>query len=502
MSLVIIDLDSWVKLNSLEIKRYGSSGSVFLALSPCAFYFLEESKVNYIHFHNIVSKEIFRDLLLEVYNTTRLKNKSNSYFDGFFRNIAQKISRNLYLETLVDFIFKGKYTKIVLITDRTRDYEKSIDFTTVIRLKGEKNTLVKKQKLFFKYDFLQMCKKLLYKIRGVNLYYDWQFIAYKVKKKNVVVKRQTIIFNIENQYSKYISDKLVKFEVDTKLIGLTNYFTFLRSEIYLAILEYRKRNKVYFYQHGSYLYKNIFMKYAEVNMADINFVFNDYTKNYFQSLGAKRVYTTGSILFNKMIKEKEKEYDFLYITQGHDYLGDTQYVDFENSLHSFDGYELYQRHKSIIKLFGEGFKDKKIIIRVHPCVVTNGVYVPFWELAESYSNITIDIDIPMHTLIEKSKYIISDYFTTEFINRELHYKRDIILFQGAPTPLPKETIEDMKKMFILIDTVKDLKEKIKNIEDITNNRKRYNDIIEYYSSKKCDTKEEVLNILKKEFYGR
>ena len=37
------------------------------------------------------------------------------------------------------------------------------------------------------------------------------------------------------------------------------------------------------------------------------------------------------------------------------------------------------------------------------------------------------------------------YFSSEFINRELHYKRDIILFQGKPTPLPEETIEDMKK---------------------------------------------------------
>ncbi len=162
-------------------------------------------------------------------------------------------------------------------------------------------------------------------------------------------------------------------------------------------MEYKKSNKLYFFQHGSYLYKNLFLKYSEINLADINFVFNDYTKKLFEDLGAKKVYSVGSILFNKKIKERKKKYDFLYITQGHDYTGNMQYVDFPNSLHSFDGYELYQRHKNIIKLFGEKFKDKKIIIRVHPTVVTNGVYVPFWELARPYKNITIDVSIQFNS---------------------------------------------------------------------------------------------------------
>ena len=84
----------------------------------------------------------------------------------------------------------------------------------------------------------------------------------------------------------------------------------------------------------------------------------------------------------------------------------------------------------------------------------------------------------------------------------MHYKRDIILFKGVPTPLPEKTIEDMKKMFILIDTLEDLKEKVANIEKIAKNRKRYDDIIEYYSSKKCDTKKVVTQILEKELNAR
>jgi len=52
-----------------------------------------------------------------------------------------------------------------------------------------------------------------------------------------------------------------------------------------------------------------------------------------------------------------------------------------------------------------------------------------------------------------------------------------------------------------VDTIDDLEDKVKNIENITKNRKRYDDIIEYYSSKKCDTKKLVLEILKKELNG-
>ena len=87
-------------------------------------------------------------------------------------------------------------------------------------------------------------------------------------------------------------------------------------------------------------------------------------------------------------------------------------------------------------------------------------------------------------------------------NKKLYYKRDIILFQGSPLQLPKETIEDMKKMFILVNTVYELEDKVNNIEEITKDRKRYDDIIVYYSSKKCDTKKVVTKILEKELNER
>jgi len=256
-------------------------------------------------------------------------------------------------------------------------------------------------------------------------------------------------------------------------------------------------------QHGSYLQENIFLKYNEIYPADISFVFNDFTKKLFEKRGANKVYSVGSINFNYPIVDREKVFDFLYIVYCTSYSYSGVYVGSKINLLSMDANNIFNRHKAIIELFGTKFKDKKICIKIQPGIFMGTMmYVPFLELSKDYRNITIEFTVPIRELISKSKYIISDYFSSEFINRELHYKKDIILFQGSPLPLPEDTLEDMKKMFILVDTIDDLKEKVENIEEITNDRKRYDDIIEYYSSKKCDTKKVVTEILEKELNAR
>jgi hypothetical protein len=265
-----------------------------------------------------------------------------------------------------------------------------------------------------------------------------------------------------------------------------------------------KKNSVptIFFQHGNYIYAHFFLKNCEIEPASINFVINDYTNQLFQLSGAKNVVTIGSTNFNQPILEKNKKFDYLYITYNSNYIGNGSYVESKDCLYSFDGYEIYQRHKSIIEYFGIHLKSKKICIKMHPLIISVGLYAPVIELSKRYKNITIDFSTSMQKLIEESKLIISDYFSSEFLNREIHYKRDIILFKGAPIPLPISTLEDMTKMFILVDTVDDLKETVENIKEITKNRKRYDDIIEYYSSKECDTKKIVTKVLKKEFDGR
>ena len=528
MKLILLDLISPVNKNIFE----DYNQELFLPITPYSRYICEILKLEIINFHDFVSQEKFRNDVLDIlYDFKHILQSIDQKYLAFFYQSTKYISYFYFLDNINKILleYKSKHYKIEYMTDRMM-LDKNIgglnnnlslidivfNFDRIIRLKKRKirieNTIFT---TFKKVNFIKLFK-LLNKVTKKKLKYDWLYILSNIEYIYInntlpkIVDRNIFYQFLDNKFSlNYkLYDIFVKdLNLPTKLKDSSSvFFTFPLYNDFLIILSLKsKKKKIFMYQHGSYFYHSKYKNYKSLNLqineivpADINFVFNDYTKKIFEDLGAKRVYSVGSILFNKPIKEKKKKFDFLYITQGHDYGGNFQYVDFPNSLHSFDGYGLYQRHKSIIKLFGECFKNKKIIIRVHPTVVTNGVYVPFWELAQEYKNITIDVSTPIHNLIEKSKYIISDYFTTEFINRELHYKRDIILFQGAPTPLPEETIEDMKKMFILVDTVDDLKYKVENIEKITKNRKRYDDIIEYYSSKKCDTKRVVQEIIKKE----
>jgi hypothetical protein len=420
------------------------------------------------------------------------------------------------IDKIKSYIETKHFENVIYITDKKIKHNSTLEnlennlsllsdfikFDKILQIQS--NIIQNKIKLLDKvkkYSLGQFFKKFYSKLIKNNLKYDWMALNLSSNNVEVIVNSQLVEFNIDITKMNYIKNIKLNYTIQKSKSKIFNLLTFMQKDVINKVINL-KNHDLYFFQHGSYLYKNIFIKYFEIEHAKINFVFNNYTKLLFENLGAKEVHSVGSIYFNQKVKERKKEFNFLYITQVHDYTGNLQYVDFSNSLHSFDGYELYQRHKSIIELFGTKFKDKKIIIRVHPGLLTIGVYVPFWELAEPYPNVTIDVSIPIHTLVEKSQYIISDYFTTEFINRELHYKRDIILFQGAPTPLPEETLEDMKKMFILVDTVEDLEEKVRNIENIIKDRQRYDDIIEYYSSKKCDTKKVVTEILEKELNER
>lgn len=533
IKLIVLDIMSKIDINNLN--KYNNA--IFLPLTPYSIYICELLNVKVINFHDKISQIKFRDNIFDILNEYKLfiEKQGIEYFSLFYKS-CQYISYFHYLDNIKDILsnYKNMNYEVIYITDREDKNIKEFNilsnnntlvdkvfyFDNILRFK-KTDVSMKENKLskFLKKINPVSLKKLSNKIKKIKYYYDWLYIS---PKSNKIYFNHTLnstpnielfnnFFKDNFQLSNQIFDLFTKdIKIPTNINGeTTNFFTFpLIKNFYIMIALNKIGQKIYMYQHGSYYYHlkhkyksyNLFLN--EVLLSDINFVFNDYTKKLFENLGAKKVFSVGSMLFNKPIKKRKKEYDFLYITQGHDYLGNLQYVDFPNSLHSFDGYELYQRHKSIIELFGTKFKDKKIIIRVHPTVLTNGVYVPFWELAESYPNITVDVSIPIHTLIEKSQYIVSDYFTSEFINRELHYKRDILLFQGAPTPIPEETIEDMKKMFILVDTVEDLEEKVKNIEIITKDRPRYDNIIEYYSSKKCDTKKVVTEILKKELNAR
>ena len=513
--IVIVDIKhiSSIDIATDKIKQY--QNKQIIALTPYSFYLLDSLNLEYKTLHSYVSTEVFRDRVLS--NINLIEKNLESECRGLLVDLIRYMSFIEYERTIKYILELSNVSDIIYITD-IKNIEYDLTNNTSI-LSTLNNTNIKwilipriDNKILIKLNNISLKKiiaKLVGKLLNIEIHYDWENFVWLIFRYSVLthsfkqkekIKSACKKINLDQitleSFYKIPVENLFKKRVIQE--GGVVFKTWLSSaDSHFNILN----RKAFFYQHGNYFYKNIILKYSEIIPADVNFVFNGYTKKLFENLGVKKVYSVGSILCNKTIKERKKEYDFLYITQGHDYMGNSQYVDFSNSLHSFDGCELYQRHKAIIELFGTKFKDKQILIRVHPVVITTGVYVPFWELSELYSNITIDVNMSMHILIEKSRYIMSDYFTSGFINRELHYKRDIILFEGAPTPLPEETVEDMKKMFILVNSVDSLSKTISNIGIITKNRKRYDNIIEYYSSKRCDTKKVVVKTIERRVKG-
>ena len=521
--IVIVDIKHISSEDIFAEKIKQHNNKQIIALNPYSFYLLDNLNIEYETLHSYVSAELFRNRVLS--NINLIEKSFTREYKNLLLVLINYISFIEYERTIKYILESLRISKIFYITDlENRDYDstnntslfntiKNIDIKWIIipRITNKKtnNNLYK----FNKNLLRKLLTKLFSRLFNIKILYDWENFIWLILKRSIfsfsygqeiknnnnsnidILKKITFdsfymiqieeIFNRFTLQQKNIQSKERNIFFKTWLLNMDDYHSILNS-------------KIFFYQHGNYFYKNIKLKYAEIAPKGINFVFNDYTKKLFNELGANKVHSVGSLKFQKNIKPKKIKYDYLYITQGHDYLGNLQYVDFDNSLHNFDGYELYQRHRGIIELFGTEFKDQTILIKVHPLVLNTGVYVPFWELALNYSNIKIDVISSMHELIEQSKYIISDYISSEFINREIHYKKDIILFSGAPTPLPENTLQDMSKMYILVKNIHDVSSTIKDIQDISKKRQRNDQVIEYYSSKKINTKKAVTQIINNE----
>jgi hypothetical protein len=543
--IVILDIAKRLKVNNFndKLKTIIRQNDLFLSLTPYSSYILSSQSLEFSTFHTIISKEEFKkNILLKYKNTENILNNYIKY-SFILRHLMMILTHNEYINVITKYIENMKINgyEIIYITDRD-NYK--IDFNSLITRSdsslilinklADVNIIIKEYDNFFylyqnylsKYKRITnnlSIKKIVNRIIKKNLSgYDNKYLISLFKNKELSSPNKITLadadqllvklkaFLCDTLDSKLFSSVLLYLNSFKKEIDSFNAIslevkpnTFLsNTTMWIETLYLKDNYKSFFTQHGNYIYQSLFINSCEIIPASTNFVLNDYTNKQFKQLGAKNVYTIGSINFNKVITEEDKKYDYIYITSMINYMGHQNYIDSLISDYTIDGDEIYNRHKNIIELFINKFSDKTICIKVHPGIVNYSQYVPFWELSYKYDNITIDATSSIHTLIEESKYIISDYFSSEFINRELHYKRDIIVFKSAPLPLPEETLEDMDKMFILVDTVNDLEDKIINIESITKNRKRYDDIIEYYSSKKCDTKKVVTEILEKELNGR
>ncbi|MCF6768106.1 hypothetical protein L3V86_07010 [Thiotrichales bacterium 19S11-10] len=279
-------------------------------------------------------------------------------------------------------------------------------------------------------------------------------------------------------------------------------FTFLAGvKSYALKLLYNNNNiPVLITQHGSYVHENEALLSNEVLSADVNFVFNDYTKNLFLAHGAKNVKVIYSYDFNyEVLSRKYYKYDFLYITYCSVYIHTGAIDPIVNLDNIADSLAMYERHQNIIKLFGTSFPNLKICVKVLPYFIDNGLHIPLKEIAKQYKNVKIEYIKPIKKLINLSRNIISDYFSSDFINYDLHLKKDIILFSHSPFPLKLDDLEKLSKMFILCKDEMQLEDILSNFKEITRNRVRHLDIIEYFSSKLKENCEDAKVALKEAY---
>ncbi len=477
---ILYVVDIRFKQRDINLLDYIKNEDKILSLTPYSSYLLDLNGLDYFTYHNIISIDDFKKLVLEKYSILEEFFKKNIDYSFLFRDFAKVKTFEIYIENL--FKFFDRY-KIVYITDAVESNSFKIGnnhysyiysykyIDRVIKIDNRDNYFYKKYRLY----------KLFYTLKRKDIFF---------KIYNRFIDKNRIELNYDNINYKEIYRKIN-----------IHPFTFLSTNRdYLDILQYRENSiPRVFMQHGSYIQENIFLKYNEIYPASINFVFNDFTKKLFQREGANRVYSVGSINFNKKIKERKKKYDFLYILYctSYGYSG-LQIFSKLNSL-SIDGDNIYRRHRAVIELFGKELRDKKLIIKAQYGVVESMMYAPLIELSREYKNIEIEFFKPISSLIESSKYIISDYISSEFINRDLHYKRDIFLFNDDKIVIDETILDDMAKLFILVESIKELKEKIEDIKNISKDRVKDRKLIEYYFSKDCNSKKIVEDILKKEF---
>jgi hypothetical protein len=525
----IVDI-KYKQREDFNLNSYIKESSSILSLNPYSTYLLDLNGYKYLLYSNIISTIDFKKIVLDEYqNIEKLFNNYKEYL-FFFRDFAIVKTFEVYIKELFSFFDKkiAEDYKLIYITDindaskefnTSYIYNKYRDFYKIVKIKNKDRFFYRKNLLKSIFYRQNIFLKIFNKLSGIQLNYD--NIYYRdIYKTKFQIKNKVDISNIDNftkdiQYlftDKSFLEEIHKIVNDFKKTILntpTPYknkiklqpFTFLSNNMdYFRILLYQKNNipKI-FMQHGSYLQENIFLKYNEIYPADINFVFNDYTKELFKRRGAKEVYSVGSINFNKIIRERNMKYDYLYILYCTSYAYSGMQIF--SKLNVVDENSIYLRHKEVIELFGNKFIDKKMVIKVQSAMaLKNMLYIPLLELSKNYNNITVEFFKPIHELIEESKYIISDYISSEFINSSILYKRNVLLFNNIQTALPENILEDMNKIFILIESIKDLENKIKNIEYLVKHKKRSIKLIEYYFLKECNTKKIVSSIIKKISY--
>lgn len=307
--------------------------------------------------------------------------------------------------------------------------------------------------------------------------------------------------NLSRNVEKKLHDEIRLLFTQRNEFSVYEPFVFLNGTTmyarYLAYIE----NKIptFFMQHGSNVNEDYFLRHNEIFPADVNLVFNEYTKELFERRGAKDVYCVGTKLYSRKVKNRKKKFDYVYITYCTKYNYSGFHVGSDVDVISPVSENIYSRHKNVIDLFGNNFPDKEVCIKLQPGIFTGQqLYIPLVEHASSYPNVKIVFDKSLHNLIEQSSYIISDYFSSEFSNRHILQNRNIIMFTDILKLSDELVRNDLSKLFFLVDDFDKLKKTIEEFDSMPIYEKpdRLESIINRYSSIGLDTEYEVLKLIK------
>jgi hypothetical protein len=472
-----------------------------IVLTPSAFNYCRSRQIPAIGLHDIISREEFRDRALLLYQRVFDFNSTNEH-QAYYCQMASFLCAHLTQDVLCDFLFREGFDDIHYITDRNRTWTGQATLDNSMSLldfhlqeASKKFSEIKITRIKHRWRLsavltmvragVAIFRRLLFKIKQLifepSIYLtisrtlDETFYAPSIKGN--------VRFTIPYDVFSFINIEPISFAYSFPGQNLKKSQGWLSAEKFLLIEKNELHSKGFdFYQHGSYFYNNIFLRWNEIKYAKRNFVYNEHTKEMFENLGARSVEVVGAPKYAKKPITDNRDIDFLYIMQGHDFCGHTQYVDFASSQHAFDGIHLYLWQEKVVSELGARYPDKKIVIKVHPAALYHGLHVPYQQFCESMTNVIIDTSSDLGVLIDRSCTIISDYFCSNFSNPFIFDGRQIVLFTGGSTPIERETVDRLSELFTLIECPDQLLNAIEKESDSKNPSVSAREAINFFCS--------------------
>lgn len=500
------------KQNKLSLpEEVIDESSTIVSLSPYSNYLLDCAGVNYLDLYELVDEVKYRTRVTSAYNSLELLLEKYSNFSFAFYELSFLITRAEFYDVFSRAI-AGK--ELIIISDA--DVDSFNDKYPVDKAKK----VVKYSRVdnldrffYFKYHSIcrisQLCGDLFTKLmsllkfgKGIkdykydNRYYYSVFrnVSFEKTPQNITLEELDCFLSDlskfiarynDHEKTKVLFERLLE-RIHTAFKSVSEIkfkpFTFLSSaKDYENVFSLKRQGlPIFITQHGGYLHPSVSLKYSEILPADVNFVFNEFTKDLFENQKARNVNVIHSRLFNKKVRDSSGKYDFLYITFCSSYHSGIGSVSSSETSVPNNYRDIYYRHSEVIQLFGNVFKDKKLCIKLHPQIILGKQYVPLLELASKYDNVDIKFSGNVDELVNASDIIISDYFSSNFINRNIHLKRNIILFTGRYLSIPREHFYDLQKIFLIVNNITEFESAIRNTPKTVIDKNL--DIINYYSS--------------------